>query len=594
MKSTKIKLLYLIFIALFSSFLYAEQEKERKPILQKTILKPITKKILYSEKGKVDSLSLSQKKSKYLYFTEFEELYINKISIHVFSPFGVTDTLSKSYVTEKGKSIVNQLHINTKENIVRNIILFKEGDEVNPIVFAESERYLRQNSYIYDAAIFLEKISGDSVNVKVFVQDVWSLQINSDIGFFNDKGNLRIKDVNFGGYGGTLTWHIKKNPEWSSNYKHDFEYKYSKLFNKQGVGRVYLQSGTNHVQYGLGLNNTSVQENIKFLGGFNIDVYRTNDLLIEPDSIKLSLDYHEKDLWAAFNYSIDSKKHDYNRYKHFIFGSRIIQKINHKDPNIDNHYYQDNVFVLVGMSFLNRSFYQESYLFSIGQTEDIPVGNKFEMVFGKEFQTNSSRNYIGLSSTVANYLNHYSYLLTSTKFGFYLNDNKFDNGILDFDNFYFSPLHTLKALKYRNYASVRYSKAIKPYNIDQLLDLKNQVRGLKSDLLKGDKRILLSFGINLFMPISLLGFHSALVTFADLALISGVGESIIENSLKSSLGFGIRINNEKLIFPTIQFSFVYFPNSEYMGSDPYHFITGNTNFYQIENMSYQKPHIYTW
>lgn len=583
------QVLFIVQLCFLLFFMSLNAEASNDTLIKKTLVKAFTRGPIDNYN---DSLRVIHTMFKYEYFTQFEGLEINSIAFMVIEPF--EEDFSKSNFFETGKSIANNLHIKTKETFLRNNILFKEGDLVEPFLFVESERYLRQNSFIYDASIILENTEDNKVNALVFIQDVWSLQVNPDIGFFQEKGNLRLKDTNLGGLGGSFSITIKKNNEWKNNYKPDIEYKFSRLFNKHGIGHIYYNSDVDYTKYGFGINSSYIQEDLKLLGGFNVDVYKISKELIEPDSIHLTLDYHEKDLWAAYNISSETEGKKYNKYKHFILGSRIVQKLNHKDPSVDNHYYQDNVSVLVGLTYLNRAYYQDTYLFALGKTEDVPIGNKFELVLGREYQVSPARDYLGLSSTVANYIYNAGYLLSSTKFGFYLKDNNLDHGILDFDTIYFSPLMSLKPFMFRHFISARYSKAINPYSVDQLLDLKSNIRGFSSDSFKGDKRALLSLENNIILPINLFHFKSAFVSFADLALISDVGESIIEHNLKSSVGFGLRINNDRLVFPTIQLSFVYFPDNDYMGTDQYHFISEKTNFYQFDKMTYHKPHIFNW
>src|SRR5512137_1801044 len=47
----------------------------------------------------------------------------------------------------------NKLHINTREQVVRDHLLFKTGEPYDDRVVRETERLLRANDYMYDAVI---------------------------------------------------------------------------------------------------------------------------------------------------------------------------------------------------------------------------------------------------------------------------------------------------------------------------------------------------------------------------------------------------------------------------------------------------------
>ena len=75
----------------------------------------------------------------------------------------------------------NQLHIITRESVIENQLLFAVGDTFDKRRLEESERILRQNSFLYDASISSETREDGSVDVVVTTRDVWSLTPEIDI-----------------------------------------------------------------------------------------------------------------------------------------------------------------------------------------------------------------------------------------------------------------------------------------------------------------------------------------------------------------------------------------------------------------------------
>jgi len=60
-----------------------------------------------------------------------------------------------------GVKLGNALHKNTRQKIIANNLLFKEGDKLNPYMLTDNERYLRDLDYIQDALIIVQPVTGD-------------------------------------------------------------------------------------------------------------------------------------------------------------------------------------------------------------------------------------------------------------------------------------------------------------------------------------------------------------------------------------------------------------------------------------------------
>jgi hypothetical protein len=85
------------------------------------------------------------------------------------------------------------------------------------------------------------------------------------------------------------------------------------------------------------------------------------------------------------------------------------------------------------------------------------------------------------------------------------------------------------------------------------------------------------------------GFKIALITFADLALLSPAENSLYQSKLYSGFGIGIRIRNEHLIFPTFQLMLGYYPNTAQPGGERLSLFKQNAIFYQFNQFQFSKP-----
>ena len=69
----------------------------------------------------------------------------------------------------------NRFHIVTREHIVRQQLLFAEGESFDSRLLEESERILRQNRYLYDASITARADDDGKAHVTVRTRDIWTI-----------------------------------------------------------------------------------------------------------------------------------------------------------------------------------------------------------------------------------------------------------------------------------------------------------------------------------------------------------------------------------------------------------------------------------
>ncbi|MGB5246874.1 MAG: POTRA domain-containing protein [Woeseia sp.] len=71
--------------------------------------------------------------------------------------------------------LANRLHVLTREDVIRQQLLFRPGDSFSARLVAESERILRANGYFYDARIRVAAYQNGVVDLVVTTRDVWTL-----------------------------------------------------------------------------------------------------------------------------------------------------------------------------------------------------------------------------------------------------------------------------------------------------------------------------------------------------------------------------------------------------------------------------------
>ena len=122
------------------------------------------------------------------------------LELDVFDPM-IRDTsvIDTSWINKT----LNKIHINTKEKYIRNNLIFKNGDKVNPYVLSDNERIIRNLPYIEDAKIILIPVSDETVDILLITKDKFSLGFDLQFSDIN-LGKLEIFDKNIMGFGHEL------------------------------------------------------------------------------------------------------------------------------------------------------------------------------------------------------------------------------------------------------------------------------------------------------------------------------------------------------------------------------------------------------
>jgi hypothetical protein len=106
--------------------------------------------------------------------------------------------------------LMNRLHIVTREATIEKQLLFSEGEDYSKRLIEESERILRNNKYLYDAAITPTLNDNGEVDVRVWSRDIWTLtpELTLSRSGGENKTAFGIEEANLFGWGQQVevTW----------------------------------------------------------------------------------------------------------------------------------------------------------------------------------------------------------------------------------------------------------------------------------------------------------------------------------------------------------------------------------------------------
>lgn len=102
----------------------------------------------------------------------------------------------------------NRLHINTRETVLVDRLLFREGDPYRGRLLEETERLLRDTRYLYDASVRPVRYADGRVDVEVVTRDVWTLNPGVSFGRKGGKSTsgVELEELNLLGRGSQINF----------------------------------------------------------------------------------------------------------------------------------------------------------------------------------------------------------------------------------------------------------------------------------------------------------------------------------------------------------------------------------------------------
>jgi outer membrane protein assembly factor BamA len=147
----------------------------------------------------------------------------------------------------------NKLHITTRVSVIRDQLLFSEGNLFAVNKLAETERNLRRQNYLISAEVTPVELCGNHVNIQVKTRDNWTLTPGvtfSRLGG-NNRTGVEIQEHNLFGLGKSLSLNYRKNSERNTKL---FEYIDPQLFGSRRRLSLSLQDNSDGKGHTLDLN----------------------------------------------------------------------------------------------------------------------------------------------------------------------------------------------------------------------------------------------------------------------------------------------------------------------------------------------------
>lgn len=445
----------------------------------------------------------------------------------------------------------NKLHALTEERVIRRDLLFKPGDPFDPQLIVRTKQLLRSRRYIsgVDIAVRPDTLDTTRVDLLIRTRDSWTITVDGGV-YSEGRTMAALEDANILGTGNMLK--VKTNFS-----RRDFSYGGNEV--EYEIPNVLGTFFTAEFAAGRAFYNSTLDAKLskEFLrptdyeAGMSYSNLKFKQPMIEQDT-SLLVRERNFDAWGGYSYflsSVSSSVYLTGRYNYRRFLLRPDDVAAARHPALHNH-----DAALFGAGLYRERFLTTSMIYGFGSDEYLATGYKAEIVSGYSWGEFGDRVYLGMSYRTGGFRS-VGYIMGGVSLGSYISPltGKWSNSAVDVDLRWFSHLFIAGRSRVRQFLMLNYTHGWNrgTGNDESLLfTYRNGLQALKERVL-GTNRAILNTETVVFTPWQPLGFRIAFFGFADLGLI-GYSPNAFKNDFFASLGGGIRIKNERLIFSTIQ------------------------------------------
>ncbi|MBF9222809.1 BamA/TamA family outer membrane protein [Hymenobacter ruricola] len=508
---------------------------------------------------------------------------VRRVEIKTLDAFGYSISDSTRVPRSFWEKSGNTLHIKTARSRIRQVLLFRPGQPLEPQALAESERLLRTTPEILDARVLVNEASStrDSVDITVLTTDVFSITAGFQLGSAT-AGIVTFGDQNFLGqghqlensyeYGRGLSTDNGETPQqWS------YQGSYTAPFRNFVYGQARYRNENNYRSGGVTLKRDFYSPSARYAGALSFDSYSQDVALVAPPPGQPYVYYPLKslvqDAWVGRALRLRSYDLGYENPGRVIVAARLIRTDYSAvprpapDTGLETPDYHDGTLALGTVGYSVRRYYKDRYLFGFGRTEDVPAGTLLSLTAGYDLNRVVPRRYLGARVAAAGFSTRSGYLYGAVDVGAFqrLDQSRaWEQGVLSTELTSFTRLYHLGNWQYRHFLSSRGTIGLNRRPGDLLQGITNE-RGLRGFSpafpVLATSRFVVNYETTLFTPLSLLGFRLAGLAFADAAWVSEQprGGSPFRGAPYMGFGLGVRFRNEFTALRTFQVLLGYYP-----------------------------------
>lgn len=547
----------------------------------------------YSDRGKGKDFSGVEKYEKY------NGKKIRCIDIVIFKPFGCSTDECPPKVS-KGQKFGNSIHFRSREWYIKGDIFFKEGDDCNATLFADTERQLWERKKFKDVAILIEtdSLNTDEVDVVVYLQD--RLSWSFTIGYSANRVSIYTSTYNFFGLPNTLNLFAGVNFNKYNLWAVGGSYRYDNIQSSQiNISTKFIIEHLNQtVSASANRNFFSLKTKWAFNAtyAYKNSTLSLNGNLNDPSSFTKAKS-HYYSLWMAYGIQVNKLMPCKDDKLKFI----IATKLNYIDfknrPFIIDRNYNESFIkqqnYRVGLGIARWDFYLERNAFYVDIAEYFPRGISASIWAGPQIdELAGKRASFDFTVNYGHFIKKFGYIFPEFSYSGYFRNRKGEQMSTKINlNYISKKVPFAKHMYFRQVLKSGMNLGFfvpeeRYFNINEV----NGIRGFYSPSLKGSKSLSLSAEVDLFLDKTVILSKGMVYAFCDAGWLSENGKKlVVQSNFQYGVGFGMRIRSVDLGLPYLDFQLSFYPRGKNFGAQLFQFKLYESNLNAIleNNMFYE-------
>lgn len=444
----------------------------------------------------------------------------------------------------------NNLHTLTRSKIIHRDLLFKVGDRLDPELVARNKLLLQSRRYIadVDVRIDVDTLDTTGINVVIRSRDSWTIDADASL-HSGGEFSFGLSELNLWGMGHEVRLETGLNYRDFGYGGNIFEYRIPNLLGSFyefdfSAGRSFEES-----RFRLSLRKDFLKST-DYEFGIAYDRTKVEHPFFDRDTSEL-VNSRRFDLWGGYARYIPAWRASWyltSRYQHRNYTLRPAATGPEMHPAL-----HDRELLLAAVGLYRERVYSATMIYGYGRREYLSSGFRAELTGGYCRGEYGNKGYLGFSYTMGGFT-PIGYLMGRADFGSYIDEqNAWRPSALDLQVRGFSNLFRMRRTNIRQFLGVSYTQGWgRLGGADEWIRFTDEA-GLSvlDEQVLGTTRLVANSETVFFTPYEPLGFKMALFTFLDAGWL-GYHDNVFKNDPYFSLGVGLRVRNERLVFRTLQ------------------------------------------
>lgn len=470
---------------------------------------------------------------------------IRVLALDVFSP----EEAAQGWLYRTADAV----RVQTRPSVIREFLLFHEGDPYDPALLAETERNLRSLPFLKSASVAASAEHDGVVDVAVVTQDSWTTEPGISVG---GKGGATtygfdLKEKDFLGTGRLLSIAHDKGTERSTTL---FEYMDPYMFGPYWAGNVRYADNSDGEEQRVEVARPFASFLDRRSADFLVDHLTQNDRLFENGDTSARFRQHHVEALAQYGWAIEASEAEARRVSVGFDALEDTFALLPTSPTDVVPADRRFRFLTVGLSEVANDFLKVNFVDLDSRFEDFNLGRSISAELGvspRFFGTPRTTERLRLSASEGWRVDPSSFVLATL--GWEMRwDGSPANELLSGTVLYvrkFGDLVPLQTFVSRLLFNIGWRV---DRDVQFFADAQNGLRGYRLDAFEGDKRIVWNAEQRIFGGKELLQlFSPGAAVFFDAGAVAEPGRPLHWTEVKSDAGVGLRIGITRAATNTI-------------------------------------------